>query len=72
MTKCYYGLRNILGPALLQKDTKSNIYKTLDQWCSMVVRAGLSLKLMKQNLVYLKERFLGKFMAQVMSMGYGE
>jgi len=29
MTKCYYGLRNILGPDLLQKDTKSKIYKTL-------------------------------------------
>jgi hypothetical protein len=29
MNKFYYGLRNILGSELLQKDTKCKIYKTL-------------------------------------------
>ena len=44
----------------------------INNWCSVDVTARLAHKLMKNNLMYLKERPQKKFMTQVVSVGYGE
>jgi len=61
MNKCYYGLRNIFGPELLQKDTKCKIYKTLIR---LVVLYGCEswtlIKTDEAKVSICERKFLGK------------
>jgi hypothetical protein len=73
MNKCYYGLRNILGPELLQNDTKCKISKTLIRPVALYgCESWTLIKTDEAKLGIFERKILGKFMAQVVSMGYGK
>jgi hypothetical protein len=72
MNKFYYGLRNILGSELLQKDTKCKIYKTLIRLMVLYDCMGWTLIKTDEAKLRILERFYGKFKAKVLSMGYEE
>ena len=61
MNKCYYGLRNILGPELLQKDKKCKIYKTLIRPVVLYgCESGTLIKTDEAKLSIFERKILGK------------
>jgi hypothetical protein len=71
--KCYYGLKNQLQSHYQSRDTKCKLYKTLIR--PVITYGSESWTLNKGNtdkLEYLKERFCGRYMEQLMKEGLGE